>query len=421
MNIFNMRFSLTFSLAFLSLLVSCSKHNSNGSTGTISTGTAPPVTMKLNLATSFPNEEIIFSDSGGKVLLDTMSPYPNPLVASLRTSQTLIDLTTIVYDTPEARYEVSTIKAINPSLWGAVDPNIYYSNSSYPNLSATNATVHYINTPPYISNGQFLIDDYVSQFNFTSGTPSYGYLDVTYSSYNPANYVYLIFPYSGLYNFHIPPQGTADTVDLSTMDTAVTINYVKPPGYSVTYTYLYGIMDTTDLTRTLALYRDFSGINIPDVEYPKKYVQKFEFNMNISIDNTHSDNYYSYGDTIPSTLYWPSDIDYTLPSNQFTAFQVAFAPTVHPAEYGIAWSKNNLLYSIIAPSDSTTLNPQDMLSSLKGAKLLQGQSLTGLRLGSFVFETPGTLSYADYYSAVYSPAQDKSKHISSMMSYSIYY
>ena len=163
MSIFNMRFPLTLSLAILLLLASCSKHNSSGSTGTTSTGTAPPVTMKISLTTSIPNEEIIFSDSGGKVLLDTMTPYPSPLVASLVTSQTLVDLTTIVYDTPETRYELSTMKAINPSLWGAVDPQSY-SGANFPNLSSTNATVVYTNTPP-IPNGQFLIDDYVNGYN----------------------------------------------------------------------------------------------------------------------------------------------------------------------------------------------------------------------------------------------------------------
>ena len=205
------------------------------------------------------------------------------------------------------------------------------------------------------------------------------------------------------------------------MDSAVTVNYVKPPGYTGGNTFLYGIMDTTDLTRSLTLYIGFPGVNFPDVEYPKKYVQKYELFTNISLNTTHSDSYYCYGDTIPATLYWPSDIDYTLSSNQFTAFTVAFAPTVHPTDYSVSWKTNNLLYSIIAPSDSTTLNPQGMLTSLKGAKLLQGQSLTGLQLLTFTFETPGALNYADYYTLLHNPTQLKGQHLSSLMSYAISY
>jgi hypothetical protein len=183
-----MKLNVTFSLAILLLLASCSKHNSPASPTTTPppTTTTPPVTMKINLTTTVANEEIIFSDSGGKILLDTMTPYPSPLVASLVTSQTLVDLTTIVYDTPETRYEMSTMKAINPSLWSAVDPQSY-SGANFPNLSSTNATVVYTNTPP-IPNGQFLIDDYVNGYNFTNGSPSYGYLNVTYSRYSPGNY-----------------------------------------------------------------------------------------------------------------------------------------------------------------------------------------------------------------------------------------
>ncbi len=104
-----------------------------------------------------------------------------------------------------------------------------------------------------------------------------------------------------------------------------------------------------------------------------------------------------------------------------TAFTVAFAPTVHPTDYSVSWKTNNLLYSIIAPSDSTTLNPQGMLTSLKGAKLLQGQSLTGLQLLTFTFETPGALNYADYYTFLHNPAQLKGQHLSLLMSYAISY
>ena len=251
--------------------------------------------------------------------------------------------------------------------------------------------------------------------------PSSGYLNVTYSSYNPGNYVYLALPFSGLYNFHIPPQGKADTVDLSTMDTAVFVSYLRPAGYAGGGTFLYGIMDTTNPLRSLVIYNGPPGNYLPDVEYPKKLVQKFEMFTSIFINGTHSDGYYCYGDTIPATLYWPSDGDYTLPSNQFSSFTVAFNPTVNPTDYSVSWKTTNLVYTITAPSDTTNLNPQSMLASLKGTKMLQGQSLSGLTLLSFDFETPGGLDYAGYFSFLRNPPLLKSQHLSSLMSYGINY
>ncbi len=266
--------------------------------------------MKINLATSNLVQEIIFSDSGGKILLDTMTAYPSPLVASLVTSQTLIDVTTIYYDTPESQYEVSTYKAVNPSTWTSVDLGLYWGQS-FPILTSTNATVVYNNVPGLVGS-LYMVNDFVSAVNYVNGGTLNGSMTVTYPSYNAGNYVYLLSPQTGLYNFHIPPQGKADTVDLSAMDTVQTLYYLDPPGYTL-------------------------------------------------------------GNTI------------------------------------------------IAPSDSSTLSPQNMLSSLKGAKLLQGQSLSGLTLLSFGFETPGALNYTDYYTFLHNPTQLKDQHLSSLMSYAISY
>jgi hypothetical protein len=278
----------------------------------------------------------------------------------------------------------------------------------------------YTNTPA-IPNGQFLIDDYVSGYNLTNGTPAAGYLNVTYASYNPGNYVYLLLPYSGLYNFHLPPQGKADTVDLSRMDTAVELTYTKPAGYSLGSSLVYGIMDTTDLARTLMLYNTYGGSGLPDVEYPQKRVQKMEMFISI-FDNssTHYDQYYSYGDTIHSAPYWPSETDYTISSNQPSAFSVAFTG-VHPADYVTHWITGNVFFVIDAPSDSTSLNPQNMLGALKAAKLLQGQNLSGLTLNGFFFDIPGRLDYAGYNSFLHNPALWETQHLASLMSHGALY
>jgi hypothetical protein len=407
-----MKFTLSWAVFCLSLLLSSCLREipiPPGQSGSI----------HIHLTTSSAGEEIIFSESNGKILLDTMSPYPSPLVATLHTNQTLVDLTTIVYDTTESRYDVTTYKAVDPSNWAAVEPGSY-SGPNFPQLSSTNATVVYTNTPA-IPNGQFLIDDYVSGYNLTNGTPAAGYLNVTYASYNPGNYVYLLLPYSGLYNFHLPPQGKADTVDLSRMDTAVELTYTKPAGYSLGSSLVYGIMDTTDLARTLMLYNTYGGSGLPDVEYPQKRVQKMEMFISI-FDNssTHYDQYYSYGDTIHSAPNWPSETDYTISANQPSAFSVAFTG-VHPADYVTHWITGNVFFVIDAPSDSTSLNPQNMLGALKAAKLLQGQNLSGLTLNGFFFDIPGGLDYAGYNSFLHNPALWETQHLASLMSHGALY
>jgi hypothetical protein len=410
----------TLFLAILFLFVSCSKHNGTASTGTTPppTDPTPPVTMKITLATSAPNEEIIFSDSGGKVLLDTMSPFPGPLVATLVTAQTLIDVTTIRLDTADTRYIVTTYKAVNPASWSALEPRPYYG-VYYPPLPATNATVVYSNTPT-LPTGQFLLDDYAQAFNFTNGSPVSGFLNANYTSYDPGNYVYLFIPWSNLYNFHIPPQGKADTVDLSIMDTAGQVTYSKPPGYSDELTTLNGIMDTTNLSRTVRLYINPSkSSGLPDVVYPKKLVQKLELYTSIWINNEVADTYYSYGDSLASSVYYPSPADYTISSNSPTAFSIKFS-TVHPTSYNTRWETPslNLYYIIYASADSTNLIPQSALNNLN-SKLLQGQNLSGLTLSDFGFDVEPNTSYVGYNTWLHSPSQARNQNFSSHMNYGI--
>ena len=195
-----MKLALTLSLATLLLLVSCSKHNDSGSTGTTTTPTnpTPPVTMKINLTTSTPNEEIIFSDSGGKVLLDTMSPFPSPLVATLQTAQNLIDIALVTYDTSQSNYQVVAYKAINPSKWSSLQGTGYYHNF-YPRLSnpVNIGPVIFKNTPS-VSTDYAMVSDYVSSLSVTESVPASGYLEVYYPQAVPANYTYLVLPSTGL-------------------------------------------------------------------------------------------------------------------------------------------------------------------------------------------------------------------------------
>lgn len=387
----------------LMFFASCSKKDA-GSTPTTPTPTTPtpPVTKHISLATALAQEEVIISDSGGKVLLDTIPPYPATLVAALPTAQTLLDITLIWYDTPESNYSVTTYKAVDLTQWTSlkVIGNTNNYGLVYPQLSATNADVVYKNTPSN-PGSEYLIGDFIRDYDFTQGSPVSGYLNANYQSYNLGNWVYLLFPYSGLYNFH-QPQSPTDTVDLTNMSTATTLNYTKPAGFTGLTSFLYGLMDTTDISRTVCLYANFGNIGLPDVEYPTTSVQKMELYMSFYPTPNDYIDYYSFGSTIASTVSWPSESNYTITSSQASNFAVSFSG-VHPTDYSSTWKVGGNWFTLYASPDSATTNPQSMLASLK-SKLLQGQDLSAPVLSSFYFETATGFDYAGLMSLEHSPA-----------------
>jgi hypothetical protein len=360
------------------LLASCSKHNDSGSSTTPPptpppTNTTPPVTLKINLTTTVANEEIIFSDSGGKVLLDTMSPFPSPLVATLQTAQNLIDIALVTYDTSQSIYQVVAYKAINPSKWSSLQGSGYYHNF-YPNLNnpAYIEPIVFKNTPS-VSTDYTMVSDYVSSLSVTEYVPAPGYLVVYYPQIAPTNYTYLVLPSTGLYNFHIPPpQMQPDTVDLAVMDTAVTINFTKPASCVLDNVSLYGIVDTTDLSKSLYLYNKIAGQPIPDVEYPQKIVQEMECYVSASyvVGGGGGVSYYSYGKSIPTNLPFPDASSFSITAAQGNNFSFSF-PSGNPSYYNTQWSTTKIYLSLSAPGDSTNLNPQAFLTALN-SKLLQG-------------------------------------------------
>jgi hypothetical protein len=345
--------------------------------------------MNINLSTSTPNEEIIITETGGKVLLDTMSPYPNALVATLKTNQTLVDYSLVYYDTVNTKYVIKTCKGVNPSKWLSADAQSYLV--VYPARTSIQANVVYKNVPP-VSLASIWLIDYVGNLGDGYSYPP-GYILVNYSQASPSDYVYLLLGAVGLYNFHIP-QGVNDTVDLSHMDTAVTLNFNLPSTFTVQSTTLNGIIDTTDLSKSLWLFLYLPGVQTWNLEYPRKLVQEMELLVNASNSTNGYATYYSYGDTISPTLPLLDQSAYTLSSTQFNNFAEQFT-TVHPSYYYSQWMGGKIIYQLYASPDSTNLNPQALLTSLN-SKILQGQALSGLSLSTFYFENATGLDYADF-------------------------
>jgi hypothetical protein len=116
MNIPALKTLLTLS-ALLLLAVSCKKSESPQST-------AQPPTGKLSIALSYPYSstqpaqdfELIISEPGGKVLLDTIAPENTTIEATLQTNAMLVDVTTLAQDA-DTNLTVMTYKGVNPASW----------------------------------------------------------------------------------------------------------------------------------------------------------------------------------------------------------------------------------------------------------------------------------------------------------------
>ena len=76
------------------------------------------------------------------------------------------------------------------------------------------------------------------------------------------NPVYVLFPQTGQYNFHVPA-GSTDTVDLTHMDTAVMLHYTAPQPYTFGSNILYGYIDTTDFSKSMQLWFDLYTGSLP--------------------------------------------------------------------------------------------------------------------------------------------------------------
>ena len=409
-----MRLNLIYPLCVMALsctLYSCKKDNhGTASIPPSATDSTTTGSININLSTSTSAEEIIITETSGKVLLDTMSPYPNALVATLNTTQTVVDFSTVDYDTTNVKYVIKTYKGVNPSKWLSVDAQGY--NVPYPAGTSMSANVVYKNPPAVALNPLWLADDVGSVQDIYSYPP--GYIVANYLQYSPTNYVYFLFTAAGLYNFHIP-QGINDTVDLSQMDTAVMLNFDLPATFTVQGSILNGIMDTTDFSKSIWLFYNLQDVKTWDLEYPRKLVQEFELNVNANNSTKGYATYYSYGDTISAALPLLDQSVYTLSSTQFNNFTEQFT-TVHPSYYYTQWQAGKVDYFLYASPDSTHLNPQTLLTSLN-SKMLQGQVLSGLSLSTFYFENAQGFNYANFFSYEHNPIQLKSQRVPSSVTF----
>jgi hypothetical protein len=391
-------------LAICLFASSCSKTGAKPSPPVVpppdSTTTTTVGTMNINvlLTSSDGQAELIIAEPGGNILLDTLATANAPVVATLKTNDTLLDVTGVYKYGPQNFY-VDVYKSINPSRLTTLINTGYQINVR--TGATTKCTNYYYNVPAgvlnYNQSGDYFFTNYPNnEFDGIEASPSDNDMEVTYENY-AGNYAYLLFPGAGLYSLHkqVTP---VDSVDCSHLDSATLLTFNRPTPFTVSNTYstFIAIPDTTDLTKLISFtdYLEVSNRPGVDFEYANVQVQKYEMNIYGNYPNNDAINYYCYTGTIPTTLPFPQESDYALSSSQTDNVSVTF-PNAKPTFYSAYLVDSAIGYTFYASPDSSTIHPVTFLANQK-SKLLAGSNLNLLALKQFGFTYFDGLSYSNY-------------------------
>ncbi|HTR28496.1 MAG TPA: hypothetical protein VMH27_04460 [Puia sp.] len=383
-------------------------------------------TISINL--TYPNPdttdygstfELIISEPGGRILLDTLAPYNAQIIAKMTTSKPLLDVATVIYSPTFNFYGMNVNKSVQPATWMVIPNNplpLPFPNAIPGTITYTNApqvdfnTVHFSSLPT-TSTDQPSIADYAN-----------GQLDISYSGFSGNNLAYLILPTLGQYSYQ-PIHAVNDTISLSRMDSTVKVFFSMPSPYSLAASDMWGYLDTTDFTKYLLLYSYYQSLPQGDLQYPPKGgvpAQKYAVDVEATSQNGEFLVYRTFG-AIPPTgtlsVPFPATPIYTLNSTANDSFSVSFAQ--RPTNYTTNWSAGNINVSITASPDSMLIRALPLASSLQ-SKLLQGKSLTGLALQNFGYETVAGQTYASYYTHQTNPQQLVQNPFASDLLYDIF-
>jgi hypothetical protein len=403
-----MNYTRTLALSFLILsafILGCKKDHSPAPApvpvklDSLHINLIPPT--KLNgLATDpYNNYELIISEAGGKVLMDTITPYNTPIITWLKTNQKLLDITMVRKWATTGSYLIHSYKAIDLTAW----QNIPENDSVQLPTGGTPLPPPVLGITTY-TNVNVPMGSYYNVLNSDGADAGQAWNRIMYSRYNtfPGDYAYLIFPTLGLYNIHIIT-GAGDMVDLSNPDTAVWVPFNKPAAYSTSGFNIAGYPDPADLSHLVNLtYFSANGYSITDatgIFYPgKKYFKKYSFSYYVSdgTNNNSSSVSLPYVDTIPDNPPVPDPSWYTISLNQDTTVSVDFK-THKPTYYDVTSHVGDIQFRLTAPGDSTMLRPVDFYIALK-SKLLGNQDLSMMKMDQISIVTDAEPNYQTYWS-----------------------
>jgi hypothetical protein len=345
------------------------------------------------------NFELVVQEPGGLILLDTLAPVNLSIKATIRTSNPLINVSTVYMGTHDTAFTVTSYLGVDPSRWQTFPINNAFV--VLPNAPAT--AMHqtlvenipgYASIPPPQSSHYVWFSDW-DILTFLPAVNAYPNSILLNGQFFGNNYLYSFIPSLGLYNFHAPnwSHGT-DTVDLTHMDTMRQVNFPRPSQYGKCYCIVDGIMDTTDLSKSIMLYFSSFTPTTPDLEYPAKYVQKFQVHATFLAPDSTQVTYYSYGSGISPNFLFPDPSRYSLTSIQSNDFSIKFN-NLTPTFYETQWKSGKINFYIYSAPDSNVQQPQSLLTSINSQKL-KSQTITTLKPVNALFETLDAMSYASF-------------------------
>jgi hypothetical protein len=394
-------------------------------------------TLKINLISGEgvftdsvkTNVELIISEPGGKVLLDTITPVNTHIIASLSTNATLVDLTSVFYFDSQQSYFVTTYKGVNPSAWStdcftSYTYSYYYSDGPQPATPLTHDSIIFTNVPT----ANLPAYNYAS---FSQNAFSNVYLDLRDPGYArigysllPGNYAYLLYSTAGKYKMFIPTQGT-QTVDCSTMDNITSANFSQSSYYTYFFSSIYGYSDSTNLNSRIQLYYNIAledsdlHLIVPQLEYPTNNIQKYAVLGNFSSANQESAVLYSYGNTVNPNITYPDPGFYTINANQVNHFSVSWN-AAKPTYYATEWVDSAVTWLVYASPDSTTITPLSLFTAQK-PKMLQGQDLTKLNPYFFGYGNVQGYNYAGFLGLINDSVQFWQHPITSSVEYTKFF
>ena len=379
--------------------VSCVKQPvvtpTGSNTDTTTTTTTPP---KLHLGLSYllkqstiigdlrSNYELLISEPGGKILFDTVTNYNQPIITDLQTTATLVDVSVIYpynYAPGQAQYIVNTYKGVNLASWKNIPLSDSVPGAVYP-IAQGNATLALKNASDVLGMlWQFTSNDNNDTTHSPQGVVTSDDFIVTYPNEGD-QYAYIAFPYDSLYKLH-KIQGVNDSVDLSQLDTAITLSFIWPTEYNLDVL-LYGYIDTTNRSNRLLL-APGHGAYTHNYTYEAMYPSHHEFQSYDLVLTGYQNNYNTSSTflqqanlrltnlrSIPLTIPLLDESYYIINSKTPDSFNISF-PKVKPTYYTFYCmfnTGNNFFLTV--PADSTVLDPEKALVVPLQSKMLKGEN-----------------------------------------------
>jgi hypothetical protein len=408
---------------YLCAFVLCVIYSACGKTGSKpgnSSTTPPPTIGTMNINLTYPGSgiqyELIVSEPGGAVLLDTLVITGDAVIAALKTNDTLVDVTSVLPG-GGAYYSITCFKSINASRITALSFYDYTIVDGLKRPTTTPASIYYDSIPPgiltYGITPEFLFTNFPwNDFTGSETYPASNAIHINYGNYT-GNYAYLLLPSAGLYNLHMQVNAV-DTVDCTHMDTALSLTFNRPQPFTINslYSTFIGIPDTTDLTKIIS-FTDISAAPPSttgvDFEYPNIPVQKYELNATGSNAGNDGIFYYCYTNSIPLTLPFFQESDFNVSSTSNNNFTVSF-PGAQPTFYATTWRDSSISMYIYSPADSGTQHPLTLLAN-QNPKLLKGTNFAPFTLIQFSIGNVNGMSYAPWLSYITNQAVTKSTRI----------